>query len=324
MLGLSDFLLAGVLPGLVAMAVRHAALRARLGDRFAWPLAVAIGFAAGQIGLEAQGGATSLADWLAKLPAAASLVIDPRVASHWLPAGAAWAAVVAVLAWGGRVGKVFAALLGVGLAVAIPTRLLWGSVYLMSEWTRGYAIGVVALLAGELAAIGWLVTREPNPEPSEERAPSGALRAGLTVAVALGLAVVLATSGSLSYARLAGVVVASLAGGVLGGVGIRKPARFGDGVSAAGPVVTTLIGGLILLGFFYAEVTTLNASLLTVALAAAGAVRGWSPAVGWRAVALRTAICLAPLGLAVSVSAIEFNRAIAAEPVNPYADWSPQ
>ena len=61
------------------------------------------------------------------------------------------------------------------------------------------------------------------------------------------------------------------------------------------------LGNLILLGYFYAELSLTNALLLALALVAAG---GWLPmfpraGFGWRA-ALRAALCMVPMALAVA------------------------
>jgi hypothetical protein len=65
--------------------------------------------------------------------------------------------------------------------------------------------------------------------------------------------------------------------------------------------VTMSLGSLILLGYFYAELSMANALLLAFALVAGG---GWVPTpgrigTGWR-VAVRVALCVVPMALAVA------------------------
>ncbi|MEM6655683.1 MAG: hypothetical protein AAF596_07770 [Planctomycetota bacterium] len=375
MLGPADFLLGGVLPGVAALLLRAALLRV-VGrpvagrDGIAWPVAVAGGYLVGHLGLATQNGAATQG-WAGGLRSAVAALASPTEASQWLPHAALLAAGVALLAGGGWAGAgwasgaratrvtmmLAAALAGVALAIALPTRLLWGSVYLLSYWSSGEAALRIGLIAAVLFGVGWLLTRsvtpatpapvEPPVKPPVERdaadgsvdeapmdapaardAPavtlSGALVAPLMAFVALGVAIVLATSGSLSYARLAGVVVASISGALFGGIGRLKPSEISAGVPAAGPVVVVLTGGLILLGTLYAEVTTANAVLLTVALTAAGATRGWAPRPGWLAAAVRVVCCLAPLSIAAGTAAAEFAAATSqAAEENPYSNWKP-
>ncbi|MEN0110083.1 MAG: hypothetical protein AAF805_05120 [Planctomycetota bacterium] len=346
MLGPADFALAGLVPGLVALAVRATVLRAPAGDRVAWPVAVAAGVVAGWWGLEAQGGAASIGEWFGRLPGVAKLALSPAVANHWLPSAVIVAAVVGVLAGRCRVAATLAALIGVTLAVAIPVRLLWGSVYLLSEWTRGEAIARLGALGVAIALGGWLLTRRSAGSPSEERGASGTVRAVLLAVTAFGLAIVLATSGSLSYARLAGVLVAAISGATLGGVGVAPLRRVGGGVEHAGPVIAASASVLLVLGAFFAEVTPTHAVLLAAAFVAAGtarvgrshaeapaaaqggsdgaaAIEGPATAPAWRGVALRAVLCIVPLAVAATQSGVEFARAIAQPADNPYANWQP-
>ncbi|TWU00091.1 hypothetical protein Pla108_10350 [Botrimarina colliarenosi] len=322
MLGPADILLGGVLPGAVALVVRQGLLRAGVSDRVVWPLAVGVAFVAGQAALAAQPGATggegfsaAFAGWASALPRATASFAWPRESSQWLPAATAGAAVISLFITAGGYGRPVGAALGVALAVGLPLRLLWGSVYLTSEWSGGEAAAWSTGLAATLLAVGWLLSR---PQ-SEASAASDWLRAALTAAAALGLAIVLATSGSLSYARLAGIVVAAIVGAQLGGVGVAADRR--RGVETAGPVLASLAGGLLLLGYFFAEVTAVNTLLLAGALAATGLPLPKRLATGWRPIALRGAVCLALVAVAAGNAGYAFAEATAAETSNPYANW---
>lgn len=330
MLGPTDVLFGGVVPGLIALSIRLSSRR--FAPRAAWgdAAAIALGFAAGQLALAAQPAAVARPDlagaagaWLAALPRAAAALLSPREASLWLPWGAALAAAVGWLASRGRSLRVVAVALGLALAVGLPLRLLWGSVFLTSRWSAAEAALRVGAIAAALLVVGWLATSGGSPEPSDRprRGPDW-LRPLLSAVIALGLAILLATSGSLSYARLAGALFAAILGGLLGAVGPVPRSSVGT----AGPVVVTIVGGLLILGVAFAEVSVTHACLVAAALAAAP---GRLPAtdapsaetVRGRALVLRVALCLVPLGIAVGGSAAAFVAAVKSQPANPYTQW---
>ncbi|MEN0110293.1 MAG: hypothetical protein AAF805_06180, partial [Planctomycetota bacterium] len=204
----------------------------------------------------------------------------------------------------------------------MPTRLLWGSVYLLSEWSPGEAILRLAGLSLGLMTLGWLAAPRRRPDPAVAR-PSALVGPVLMAGVALGAAVLLATSGSLSYAQLAGVMVAAVVGATLGGVGQLPFSQLAAGADRAGLVVAAGIGGLAILGAFFAEVTMVNALLVATALGAAASTLRSGGAPAWRPVLASGAICVVAIGFAATTSGIEFARAIAQPVDNPYLNWQP-
>lgn len=314
MLGPADILVGGVLPGAVALLLRQILLRAGAADRVAWPLSVGIAYIVGQAALAAPL-ASGAAGWAAGLSPAFTKFLSPGEASQWLPAAVVVAAIVALLAGGTRTTRYIALALGVLLAIGLPLRMLWGSIYTLSQWSTGEAIAWFAGLAALLFATGWLLTRKAPPALPRV----GVLRDLLPGVVMIGVAIVLATSGSLSYARLAGAVAAALIGAALGGFGIAGELRLG--IDAAGPLVATLGGAMLLLGYFFAEVTTANALLLLAALAATGLPLPTTTLQGWSGLAMRGALCLALTGVAAGSAGVAFSKAMTAQAADPYAGW---
>jgi hypothetical protein len=314
MLGLADILVGGVLPGAVALLLRQILLRAGAADRVAWPVAVAVAYIVGQAAL-ATPLASGAAGWAAGLSPAFAKFLSPAEASQWLPAAAVVAAIVAVLAHGGRPARYVALVLGALLAIGLPLRMLWGSVYTLSQWSTGEAVAWFAGLATLLFATGWLLTRKAPPALPRV----GVFQDLLPGVVMIGVAIVLATSGSLSYARLAGAVAAALIGAALGGFGIADERRLG--IDAAGPLVATLGGAMLLLGYFFAEVTTANALLLLAALAATGLPLPTATSQKWSGLAMRAVLCLALTGVAVGSAGVAFSKAMTAQAADPYAGW---
>jgi hypothetical protein len=134
----------------------------------------------------------------------------------------------------------------------------------------------------------------------------------LLIYTAVGSAVALTLAGSFAYGELCGVVAASLTGALLAStLRIGAPQHsspvngeqpvLADGLGGAAGAVTMSLGCLVMLGYFYAELAGLDAALLVVSLVAAG---GRMPAIGpagggWRA-AVRAALCIVPMALAVA------------------------
>ena len=73
------------------------------------------------------------------------------------------------------------------------------------------------------------------------------------------------------------------------------------GIEGAAGIITFTLGSLIILGHFYAELTTTNAALLFLSLAATAAPLPAFSRTGptWRHVVTRTAMCILPLATAV-------------------------
>lgn len=315
MLGPADILVGGVLPGLVALVLRHVLLRGRVSDGLAWPIAVGVAFIVGQAALAAPLG-SGVAGWAAGLPPAFERFVAPREASQWLPALVVAATVVALVTHAGRRGRYAAVVLGVVLAIGLPLRLLWGSVYTTSQWTAGETAAWIAGIGAALLAIGVLLARQTTePSPGLKT-----LRDLMPGGVMIAVAVVLATSGSLSYARLAGAAAAALCGAALGGFRIPKDRLVG--VKSAAPLTATLGGAMVLLGYFFAEVTAINALLLLAALAATALPTPAFAAKGWAGFAVRAAFCLVLAGAAAGSAGAAFAKAMQAEADNPYAGWS--
>ncbi|MEO1495896.1 MAG: hypothetical protein AAFV43_01975 [Planctomycetota bacterium] len=334
MLGPVDLLLGGVIPGIVALLIR--ATLHRIGwTQAAWPLAIASGVVVGQASLaavptvaEAGGLTAAVSAYFAALPEAFAAFVQPRQASHWLAAGTVVAAAATLLlARRHRVARRAGALLGLALAFTLPTRLLWGSVYFLSEWSREEAILRVALMACGLVALGWLALPRVEPDDSPTSlgpptTPRSLIGPVLMAVVALGVSVLLATSGSLSYAQHGGVMLAAIVGATLGAMGQISYRSLGEHAGHGGLVVVTWLSGLAMLGAFYAEITPLNVVLAVVGLGAAIAAGGTRHTT-WRRVAVCSVVCVAAVGFAITSSGLEFSRAIAQPTDNPYLNWQP-
>jgi hypothetical protein len=272
-----EALLAGVLPLLIAAAVALALRRMRVRAPACWAAGVGVAYVVGQIGLASRRGfARGLQTLLA-----------PREASDWLPHAVLLAMGVAILAaYAPRAWRLGIVALSAALAIGLPLRLLAG--HLAQQWSALEKISHLALLAATLGLV-WLLLAAARDDDFPR------LRQVLLVVAALGAAAAITLAGSFTLGRLCGVVAAALAGAAL--VAPR-------GVAGAAGVVAVSLGGLIILGLFYAQLHPAAAALLVVSIVAAAgrlpeALATWPP---WQRAVLRTGLCVVPLTVALATN----------------------
>jgi hypothetical protein len=299
---LRELLWVGALPFCVAALAMLLSNRLGLPARAARAKSVGGGYVVGQFALAAR------VSW----PAGFSSLLQPREAGDWLP----WLVIAAIgitvlAACAPRPWQRWIVALAVLLAVVAPVRMLAGSVY-VGRWSVVTKLAAIACWAPALAIVWTLLAMgRANAQPR--------LRGGLLIVVAIGLAVALTLAGSFTYGELCGVMAAALTGSLVTcSLTPNSPRRVADadlGLSGAAGAVAMALGGLILLGYFYAELTTGSAILLLAALVAAGGrlPTGWSLGpIGQTA--LRAGLCLVPLALALTLT----WAAMQAEHSGPY------
>jgi hypothetical protein len=272
----SELLHVAILPAAVAALVTFVAQQLRLAQATVWSLAIGLGYIAGQLALESRNAA----------PVSLWNLLVPREAVDWLPYAVLMAMAITVAAtctgakWRGAV-LVAAAILCIG----VPLRLLAGSAYSI-RWSALEKVWYLAAIAATLAAV-WavLATARPTDQPR--------LRPALLALVACVSALACVLSGVFVYGELCGVLVAAVVGACLA-------CREYNLEGAAG-VVTFSLATLVLLSYFYAELSLPNAALLLVALCfAAGRLPAFiatrSPS---QQIAIRAGLTLLPLGIVV-------------------------
>jgi hypothetical protein len=298
----STFIYAGLLPFVASAAIVLSLGWLRVSPQATWAWAVAGGFIVGLVGLKSESERG--------LVVAIRSFATPQDAADWLP-------ILVLLALGASLvilstppsGRRLALALAGFLTIAATLRLLGGYAgFTRDEWTIPGKVACLALYAGVLGLLWKLFAADDGSAGKQpERQP-------LLVFVAIGAAIVLTLSGVLVYGQYCGALAASLTGAalacsVIGATGYAS-ARMGsptesfkafNGVSGAAGVLTFALGGLIILGDFFASLTTTNAGLLFVSLAAAGTalpgVVADRPA--WQRVATRAVLCLVPLAVAI-------------------------
>ena len=195
-----ELLWVGAVPLAAAAAVMVVTHWMKLRPRTAWAVSTGVGYVVGQLSLMSRAGG---------LVSAVTALAAPHEARDWLP----WAV---ALAAGATVWVVEAAesarwvghLLAIAVALAAPARLLGGSVYLTGRWSGGERMVYLALLAGGVGLLWWLLeAAQDNQQPL--------LRGMLLIYTAVGTAVAVTLAGSFTYGELCGVVAASLIGALL-------------------------------------------------------------------------------------------------------------
>ncbi|MEX0776026.1 MAG: hypothetical protein WD042_09980 [Phycisphaeraceae bacterium] len=149
------------------------------------------------------------------------------------------------------------------IALALGRVLLHGSVYLVEQpfseeqvWSAGrqgaWWLGIAAVVMLPWLALHWICMRAATPARS--------IPLSLAI-VALGAGVLIFTSGSQSGGQMALSVMAALLGGWLGSFALRRGGSF----AAAVGMSLVLIAGLLIIGRFFAQVTTPAALLVMLA-----------------------------------------------------------
>jgi hypothetical protein len=237
---------------------------------------VAAGFIAGQLVLASRAG----------FARALGLFIQPREASDWLPHAVLLALGITILtAHAPRRRRPVAIGLAALLAVAVPARLLAG--HFAQQWSMLEKVAHITLLGATLGLV-WLVLATARDGEFSR------LRQALLVVASVGAAAIIGLSGSFTLGRLCGVVAAALTGTAL--VSPR-------GLVGAAGVVAVSLGGLLLLGVYYARLHPATAALVVLSIvAAAGRMPDFisSRPIGQQA-AVRSAFALVPLAIGLAM-----------------------
>jgi len=306
-----EILLGGLLPAIVAAVVLAVVWRLTRHAGAAWSAGLVVGCVSGLWALDAHAVGISIA--VAKS-------FSPHEARDWLPAAMLLSMIPSAVAGTGKSGRVIAWLLGGVFCVLLPWRLLAGSAYLpnVSSVEASFdAAGAwstfetVAWLGGIGATlfVFWFGAEW------EGKSNSWRLRGLLAAVVALGAAVTLAMSGSITYGQLLGVLTAALASCWVVAVMLRLES---GPEAAAGPLVA-IFGGALVLAHFYSELKLLHAGLLLLAMTVA--IGGWLPEAKLSCrgkLALRCLLCLIPLAIVVTLASMDFSATQTEVQRNPY------
>ena len=313
MIGLWDVIYGGIVPAAAAAAALAFVWRATGKAASAWRTALVVGYLAGHWALDAQN-----TSWVSALTNS----FRPNEARDWLPLFALLAMVPDAFACVGTFGPAVGWLLRFALCVFVPWRLLYGSVHLpiplegleidLGGWSTREAVTWIGGIT-VISMVAWFLSRSVQPQASVR------LRSTLATLVAFASALAMAMSASLVYGQLFGVLTATLTGCGLASA-LLKMERGPD--VAAGPIVVLFVS-LLIVGHFYAELKLQNGVLLLIALVLA---IGWLPRLNrkpaWQPVG-RSVLCLATLGLVLTLAGRDFATSTSPESSNPQESLQP-
>jgi hypothetical protein len=246
-----------------------------------WPVAITGGFLATQFVLRGQSG----------LSESLHTFVQPHEALDWLPHIVLLTLGVSLVMYLAPTHRPRLIALATALCLAAPVRLLSGN--LAQHWS---ILGKAAVLISLTAVLGlvWLITSN-----NDLRQPT-ILRAPLLILVAVGTAIVVTQSGALIYGLSSAALGAAITGTAL--VFAFHRSTWSSGAAASAGIITFTLGSLIILGHFYAELSTTNAVLLLLSLTATAAplhaLLGNRPT--WQLNAARIMSCVLPVALAVA------------------------
>ncbi|QEG37856.1 hypothetical protein [Bythopirellula goksoeyrii] len=296
MITLSDFLLGGLLPGVLALATLSGVWKFTHNAASSWRTAVVLSFLLGMWALDARGiGVLSAISKSLRIQESKDFLTLLVILGVFPDAVAVYGKQARIIAW----------ILRIALCVFLPWRLLAGSVYLpkptavpnpfnTAAWSTVEALWWLGGIAAVLVSIWGLFIAARDHAPR--------LRATLTALVAFAAAVTLALSGSLTYGQLMGILTATLTGCAIAS-SFWNLERGPD--AAAGPILMAF-GGALVLAHFFAELKLMYAGLLLIAFAVAG---GWFFAGKKWSTPLRCAVCAILAGLVVALSGMDFIAA---------------
>ena len=248
-------------------------------DGFAsWLIAAAlgVGYIVGYLGLEG-------------LP-----VFPPKLGTHWLFYLAILGLIVARF-WH---RAVWGPIAQIAISIIIP-RLLLTSTF---KHTWGPIEGIIwwVCLAVVIFIIWHLV------EQSFSALPAGASSPFVYFGLSGGTALILALSGSLRLAQHCGILVALFAASWILTLGLQRDRKRFVFPRGASSVVTLLLIGIWMNGYFFAEVPAMSAILLGISplLAQVGRTKAVQGLGGWRSTLAQIAAVALPVVIAVCIAVI--------------------
>jgi len=243
-----------------------------------WLIAAAlgVGYIVGYLGLEG-------------LPA-----FPPKLGTHWL----CYLTIIGLIVGRFWHRAVWGPIAQIASSIIIPRLLLMST--FKHTWSPIEGIIWWVGLAVVIFIIWHLV------EQSFSVLPSGASSPFVYFGLSGGTALILALSGSLRLAQHCGILVTLFAASwvlILGLQRDRKPFIFPSGAS---PVVTLLLIGIWMNGYFFAEVPAMSAILLAISplLAQVGRIAAVQGLGGWRSTLVQITAVALPVVIAIGIAVI--------------------
>lgn len=288
----------GLLPMATAALLAFMMRRSHAPVEVVWPVAITAGFLVAQFALGAGDG----------IAASLRTFVEPHQAIDWLPHITLLALGTTIVMYlapsrgtvrrtdfspslkGGLKPVLLHGGLAAALCLAVPVRLLSGNV--ASQWSLTVKLGWLTVLTG-VVGVTWRLLATDNENDSTP------FRVPMLAFVAAGIAVVILRSGVFIYGMSAAALGAAVCGAAIP-FGFRQR-ECNAGAAAAAGVITLVLGSLIMLTHFFAELSLPNAVLLLLALIATAIPLPafLRTAAAWRLGAARAVLCMVPTVISV-------------------------
>ena len=241
-----------------------------------WLIAAALGagYIVGYLGLEG-------------LPA-----FPPQLGTHWL----FYLAIIGLIVGSFWHWAVWGPIAQVVISIILPRFLLtttfkytWGTIEGIIWWV---CLAIVIFIFWHLV------------EQSFRTLPSGASSSFVYFGLCGGTALILALSGSLRLAQHCGILVALFAASWILTLVLQRDRKRFVFPRGASPVVTLLLIGIWMNGYFFAEVPAISAILLVISplLAQVGRIEVVQELGGWRSTLVQIAAVALPVVIAISIA----------------------
>ena len=249
-------------------------------DGFAsWLIAAAlgVGYIVGYLGLEG-------------LP-----VFPPKLGTHWL----FYLAIIGLIVARFWHRAVWGPIAQIAISIIIP-RLLLTSTF---KHTWGPIEGIIWWVC--LAVVTFILWH--RVEQSFSTLPSGASSPFVYFVLSGGTALILALSGSLRLAQHCGILVALFAASWMLTLGLQRDRKQFIFPRGASPIMTLLLIGIWMNGYFFAEVPAMSAILLVISplsSAQVGRIKEVQELGGWRSTLFQIAAAALPVVIAIGIAVI--------------------
>ena len=274
-------LYAALLPLVASALIAFIMRRMRSPLPVVWPVAITGGFLAAQFALRGESGFYE----------SLHTFFEPHEAVDWLPHIVLLALGVSLLMYLAPAHRPRIIALAAALCVAVPVRLLGGN--LAQHWSILAKVAVLVSLAVVLGFVWLLLASNGDGQPAIVRVP-------LLILVAVGTAIVVTQSGAFIYGLSSAALGAAITGAAL--VFAFRAFESSAGAAATAGILTFTLGSLIILGHFYAELSTTNTAWLLLSLVATAvplpALLRSGPV--WQRNTARILFCVLPLAIAVA------------------------
>lgn len=221
-------------------------------------------------------------------------VFPPKLGTHWL----FYFAIIGLIVARFWHRAVWGPIAQIAISIIIPRFLLtstfkhtWGPIEGIIWWV---CLAIVIFIIWHLV------------EQSFSALPAGASSPFVYFGLSGGTALILALSGSLRLAQHCGILVALFAASWILTLGLQRDRKRFVFPRGASPVVTLLLIGIWMNGYFFAEVPAVSAILLVISLllAQVGRTKAVQGLGGWRSTLVQIAAAALPVVIAIGIAVI--------------------